>query len=238
MQKQLARDREFTAIAILVIVGIVLSGLLGFYISTLGGGHGKTTTTVTATGNTSSSSTTSPATSGSTTNTTKSNTSSTIANLVVVPDFGGSGVDAFVLASNLASGTVPSPATNTAAPGPNDNNITIAAGTTVTFVLTSIDTAVNQNFSGTVPTPFTVYNDTSNGVIASNYTKGQSLFMQMGHTFTINSMGVSVPIPPDTIVKFNLTFSKAGTYEYVCLTPCGAGMGVNGYMQGYVIVTS
>jgi heme/copper-type cytochrome/quinol oxidase subunit 2 len=233
----LARDREFTGIAILVIVGIVFSGLLGFYISTLGGGHGNTTT-VTVTGNTSSSSTTSPSTTGSTTSTAESNSSNTIANLVIVPDFGGSGVDAFVLASNLASGTVPTPATNTTGPGPNDNNITIAAGTTVTFVLTSIDTAVNENYSQPVQTPFTVYNDTANGVIASNYTKGQSLFMQMGHTFTINSMGVNVPIPPDTIVKFNLTFSKPGTYEYVCLTPCGPGMGINGYMQGYVIVTS
>ena len=231
----MARDREFTAIAVLVIVGIVFSGLLGFYISTLGGGRGNATTTVTVTG---SSSSTSIPTTSSTTNTSKTNSSSTIANHVVVPDFGGSGVDAFVLASNLAGGSVPSPATNTTAPGPNDNNITIAAGTTVTFVLTSIDTAINENFSGTVPTPFTVYNDTANGVIASNYTKGQSLFMQMGHTFTINSMGVNVPIPPDTIVKFNLTFSNPGTYEYVCLTPCGPGMGVNGYMQGYVIVTS
>ena len=229
----MARDREFTAIAILVIVGIVFSGLLGFYISTLGGGHFNVTQTVTVTG---SSSTT--ATGPVTTSTAHASKTGTIANLVIVPDFGGSGVDAFVLASNLANGTVPTPATNTTGPGPNDNNITVAAGTTVTFVLTSIDTAVNQNFSGTVPTPFTVYNDTENGVIASNYTKGESLFLQMGHTFTINSMGVNVPIPPDTIVKFNLTFSKAGTYEYVCLTPCGPGMGVNGYMQGYVIVTS
>ncbi len=228
----LARDREFFVIALLVVAAIALSGFLGFYISTLAAGSGSSPN---ISNNTSTSNTTHPSPSTSSSN--AENASSTVVNMDIIPDFGGSGVDAFVLAANLANGTVPAPATNTTGPGPDDNNITVSAGTTVTFVLTSIDTAVNQNFSGPVPTPFTVYNDTANGVIASQYKQGLSLFMQMGHTFTINSLVVNVPIPPDTVIQFTLTFSKAGTYEYVCLTPCGPGMGVNGYMQGYVIVS-
>jgi len=207
----LPRDREFTGIALLVVAAIVISGLLGFYLEAL---------TIT------------PASTTTVTSTTQSN----VVNLEIVPDFGGSGYDAFVLSTNLQNGAVPTPGSNTTAPGTNDNNITVSSGTTLTFVLTSIDTAVNQNFSGQIPTPFTVYNDTANGVISSQYKAGQSVTMQMGHTFTISKLGVNVPIPPDTIVSFGLTFSSPGVYMYTCLTPCGPGMGIAGYMEGYIIV--
>ena len=43
---------------------------------------------------------------------------------------------------------------------------------------------------------------------------------------------------PDTVVTFTYTFNSPGVYEYVCLAPCGPGMGLVGYMDGYVIVTS
>ena len=207
----LPRDREFAGIALLVVAAIVISGLLGFYLEAL---------TIT------------PASTTTVTSTTQSN----VVNLEIVPDFGGSGYDAFVLSTNLQNGAVPTPGSNTTAPGTNDNNITVSSGTTLTFVLTSIDTAVNQNFSGQIPTPFTVYNDTANGVISSQYKAGQSVTMQMGHTFTISKLGVNVPIPPDTIVSFGLTFSSPGVYMYTCLTPCGPGMGIAGYMEGYIIV--
>jgi len=207
----LPRDKEFAGIAILIAAAIVVSGLLGFYVESLTITPGSTTTVT-------------------------SSTQSNVVNLDVVPDYGGSGYDAFVLAANL-NGAVPTPGSNTTAPGTNDNNITVSSGTLVTFVLTSIDTAVLQNFSGLVATPFTVYNDTASGVISSQYKVGQSVTtMQMGHTFTISKLGVNVPIPPDTIVSFGLTFSTPGVYMYNCLTPCGPGMGIAGYMNGYIIV--
>ncbi|MDG6904336.1 MAG: hypothetical protein JRN20_00965 [Nitrososphaerota archaeon] len=203
----MARDRQTIILALIVIAAVVVSGLLGYYISASNStSHGN------------------------------SNTQSNVVNLEIIPDYGGSGYDAFVLASNFENGNVPAPATNTTAPGVNNNNITASVGSTVTFVLTNIDTAVNENFSGTLPTPFTVYNDTDSGVIASQYSAGQSTALAMSHTFTITQLGVNVPIPADTVVSFKLTFSKAGTYLYECETPCGPGMGLVGYMSGYVIV--
>ena len=105
-------------------------------------------------------------------------------------------------------------------------------------MLTTIDTAVLQNFSDVVSTPFTVYNDTASGVVASRYSQGQAISnMPIGHTFTITQLGLNIPIPPTTVVNFSVTFSKAGVYMFMCDTPCGPGMGLKGYMQGYVIVT-
>ena len=191
-----------------MIAAVVVSGLLGYYFA---------------------SSTITP-------NSPVSSNQGNVVNLEIVPDYGGPTYDAYVLSSNLENGNVPAPATNTTAPGINNNNITVSAGTTLTFVLTTIDTAVNQNFSGALPTPFTVYNDTANGVISSQYNAGQTVTMAMGHTFTISQLGVNIPIPPDTIMSFNLTFSKPGVYLYDCTTPCGSGMGLTGYMNGYIIV--
>ena len=194
---------------LLIVAAVALSGLLGFYASTIASSL-KTSNQPTA----------------------------TLVNMDVIPDYGGAGYDAFVFASYANSGIVPAPATNTTAPGTNDNNVTVKAGTTVDFVLTTIDTAVLQNFSDVVSTPFTVYNDTASGVVASRYGEGQAISnMPIGHTFTITQLGLNIPIPPTTVVSFSVTFSKPGTYMFMCDTPCGPGMGLNGYMQGYVIVT-
>lgn len=162
--------------------------------------------------------------------------SKNVVNLIVVPDYGGAGYDAFVLASNINS-TAPQPATNSTRPGPNDNNITVSAGVPIKFVITSIDTAVNQNFTATVSTPFQVYNDTNSGQVAEQYSAGQTISkLAIGHTFTISQLSVNIPIPPDTMVVFTYTFSKPGVYLYECETPCGPGMGLTGYMQGYITV--
>jgi len=166
-------------------------------------------------------------------------TQTTAVNLVVVPNYGGPTYDAFVLSSNLGNVYVPAPATNTTGPGPNNNNITVIAGMPIKFVLTSIDSAINQNFSGQVMTPFTLYSDTPSGQVATMYNVGQSIYnMPVGHTFSIAQLGVDIPIPPTTVVSFTLTFTKPGLYLYVCDTPCGLGMGLLGYMEGYVIVNS
>ncbi len=203
------RTRENTVIVVLMVAAVALSGLLGFYASTIANSL-----------------------------TASSQPSATLVNMDVIPDYGGAGYDAFVLAANANTGIVPAPATNTTAPGTNDNNVTVKAGTTVDFVLTTIDTAVLQNFSDTVSTPFTVYNDTASGVVASRYSEGQAISnMPIGHTFTITQLGLNIPIPATTVVSFSVTFSKPGTYMFMCDTPCGPGMGLNGYMQGYVVVT-
>jgi heme/copper-type cytochrome/quinol oxidase subunit 2 len=157
-------------------------------------------------------------------------------NLLVVPDYGGAGYDAFVLASNINS-TAPQPGTNSTKPGPNDNNITVSAGVPVKFVISSVDSAILQNFTGSVSTPFAVYNDTESGQVAVQYTSGQQVSeLAIGHTFTMNQLGINIPIPPLTMVVFTYTFAKPGVYLYECETPCGPGMGLSGYMQGYIVV--
>lgn len=205
-----SKTRQNWVLSVLVVAAIVVSGLLGFYVSTIG----------------------KPA-------TTSSQSSTEIVNVDIVPDYGGATYDAFVLPSNIENAVVPTPATNTTGPGPNDNNITVTAGTTIKFVVTSWDNAINQNYSATASTPFTAYNDTASGQVASSYSQGQSISaMQIGHTFSIPDLNVNIPIPPTTAVVFSLTFSKPGIYEYTCDSPCGPGMGLNGYMQGYIIVNS
>jgi uncharacterized cupredoxin-like copper-binding protein len=161
-----------------------------------------------------------------------------VVRLDVIPDWGGAGYDAFVIPS-YANGTTPRPATNTTRPGPNNNNITVPAGVSVTFVITNIDTAVNQNFTGTASTDFTIYNDTASGQVALHYSKGESVSrLPVAHDFAIPTLNIDIPIPPDTLVTFTYTFTNPGVYLYLCTVPCGPGMGLVGYMNGYVIVTS
>lgn len=160
-----------------------------------------------------------------------------VVNLDVIPDWGGAGYDAFVIPTYL-NGTALELATNATGPGSNDNNVTIPAGVSVTFVITNMDTAVLMNFTGPVSTDFTVYNNTENGQVATHYSAGQSVSsLPISHTFTIQSLNVNIPIPPDTIITFTYTFASPGVYEYFCETPCGPGMGLAGYMSGYLIVT-
>jgi len=158
-----------------------------------------------------------------------------VVNIDVVPDWGGSGYDAFIIPSN-ANGTIPKPATNSSAPGPNDNNITMPVNASVTFVITNLDTAVNLNFTGNVTLPFTIYNETASGQIPVRYSSGEAVGLPVSHTFVVAATDLNIPIPPDTIVTFNVIFTKPGAYLYFCSAPCGPGMARVGYMEGYINV--
>lgn len=161
--------------------------------------------------------------------------SNNVVYLYVVPDFGGSTYDAFVLPASF-SGNTPN-ASSTAGAAPN-NNITVQHGVPIKFVISNIDTAVLQNFTSQVSVPFTVYNDTNSGQVALQYTQGQTISnMAISHTFSIPDLQMNIPIPPDTMVVFTYTFSTPGVYAYLCTTPCGSGMGLAGYMLGYLTVT-
>ncbi len=208
-----------------------------------------TTTTTTTTTTATSTSTETTTTSVPVTQTVTSQTTSTrlvtqtvtaapvpnVVNLDVVPDWGGAGFDAFVVPA-LVGAAPPNATASSAGPVANDN-ITVSAGVAVTFVITNTDTAVLENFSGAATTPISIYNDTNAGQVALQYTAGQSILsLPISHTFTISQLGINIPIPPDTIVRFTYTFTNPGVYEYLCMTPCGPGMVVPGYMIGYVIV--
>src|SRR5208282_786035 len=160
-----------------------------------------------------------------------------VVSIEVVPDFGGATYDAFVISSNV-TGNLPKPASSSNGPGVISNTITVPLDVPVKFVITSIDSAINMNYSGRVTVPFTIYNDTNSGMVAVNYPQGQSISkLLVGHTFAIDSLNLSIPIPPLTIVEFNYTFTQVGSFFYHCTIPCGLGMGLMGYMQGFVNVS-
>jgi len=156
----------------------------------------------------------------------------TVVSIEIVPDFGGSTYDAFLVSQNV-TGAIP----NASSDGYVDNSVVVPVGMPVKFVITSIDSAINMNFSGQVTVPFTVYNDTPSGIVALNYVSSQNItHFPVGHTFTVDSLGINVPIPPLAIVTFNYTFTQQGSFLYHCTIPCGDGMNRMGYMQGYIIV--
>jgi len=157
-------------------------------------------------------------------------------NLIVVPDWGGATYDAFIVPAN-ANGTIPRPATNSSGPGPNDNNVTVPVNEPVTFVITNLDTALNLNYTANATLPFTIYNDTASGQVPVQYSAGQSVKLAVSHTFVVTGSNVNVPLPPDTIVSFTVTFTNRGEYLYYCTAPCGPGMNRVGYMEGYINVT-
>jgi len=161
--------------------------------------------------------------------------SNNVVYLEVVPDFGGSTYDAFVLPTSLSGNTPNASSTSGAAP---NNNVTVPRGVQIKFVISNLDTAVLQNFTSQVSVPFTLYNNTDSGQVALQYTQGETISnMAISHTFTIPDLQVNIPIPADTMVVFTYTFSTPGVYAYVCTTPCGPGMGLAGYMLGYITVS-
>jgi len=160
--------------------------------------------------------------------------SNNVVQLYVIPDFGGGGYDAFILANSLG-GKVP----NASSTGTElNNNITVTHGVPIKFVISNLDDAILQNFTGQATVPFTFYNNTDSGQVAVQYSQGETVSeVAISHTFTLPDLQVNIPIPPSTMVVVTYTFSSPGVYLYLCTTPCGPGMGLNGYMQGYIIVT-
>jgi hypothetical protein len=66
----------------------------------------------------------------------------------------------------------------------------------------------------------------------------------LAHTFTIQQLGINIPVVGgDTEIAY-LYFNQAGTYQWLCLTPCGLGpngsegaMSTAGWMEGTVTVS-
>jgi len=161
--------------------------------------------------------------------------SNNVVYLEIIPDFGGSTYDAFVLPASFSGNTPNASSTTAAAP---NNNITVPHGVPIKFVISNLDSAVLMSFTGKVTVPFTLYNDTNTGEVALQYTQGQTIsHLAISHTFTLPDLQVNIPIPADTMVVFTYTFTTPGVYPYLCVTPCGPGMGIAGYMLGYITVT-
>ncbi len=138
--------------------------------------------------------------------------------LTVIPDFSGNTYDAFVFSDSLR------PA----------KQIHVSAGE-VTFTISNIDTALNMNYSKPATIGFTFMNDTNNGMVPIHYNSGDVVKLVIGHTFTIQGIG-EVPIVPGTTTSFMVNL-KPGTYQFLCIVPCGPGMSIPGEMLGQIVVS-
>lgn len=66
----------------------------------------------------------------------------------------------------------------------------------------------------------------------------------LAHTFTIQQLGINIPVVGgDTTIAY-LTLNQTGTFQWICLTPCGFGadgmegaMSAPGWMEGQVTVS-
>ena len=65
----------------------------------------------------------------------------------------------------------------------------------------------------------------------------------LAHTFTIPQLNINIPVVGGSTVIAYLYFDKAGTYTWICLTPCGFGakgdqgaMSTSGWMAGQITV--
>jgi hypothetical protein len=60
----------------------------------------------------------------------------------------------------------------------------------------------------------------------------------LAHTFSVQSLGLNVPIPTSSTVVAYFTINQAGTYVWQCMTLCGdAAMASPGWMTGQLVAS-
>ncbi len=117
-------------------------------------------------------------------------------------------------------------------------NFSVPVGLVV-FTITDHDSPMNWSgcpcsVRGTVTGTETVNGSTVGMVPSSN----------VAHTFNIPDLGVQVLSPGGSVVQFEVDFTHAASYAWMCMAPCGAGanpyttppMGTPGYMTGTLTV--
>ena len=124
-------------------------------------------------------------------------------------------------------------------------NIHVRAGATVVLTIKEYDDMVTP-VAGLSPFLRVMGGtETVNGKPVSSVGNGQ-----LAHTFTIPSLGINAPLPVasmngPTTVRFTFRAPAVpGTYQWLCVTPCGTGpygisgaMNSNGWMRGHLIVS-
>jgi hypothetical protein len=132
-------------------------------------------------------------------------------------------------------------------------NIALPANTLIQLTIISYDTPTagstdaQGKVSGTVGGTVYLVNGTS--AMGTDVTQrwGQNVTSVPGamlaHTFTIQALGINIPVVGgDTEIAY-LYLTQTGTFQWVCLTPCGFGptgmqgaMSTAGWMEGQVTV--
>lgn len=141
--------------------------------------------------------------------------------------------------------------------GPNglesSTNVTLPVNTLIQLTIVSYDTPTPGSddsqgmVTGTVGGNVFLINGTTASMGAMPQRWGQNVTSVPGaslaHTFTIQGLGVNVPVVGgDTEIAY-LYFTKAGIFTWLCLTPCGFGplgaggaMSAAGWMTGQITI--
>jgi hypothetical protein len=144
-------------------------------------------------------------------------TLSTSVDYTILPDYHGNMRDAFVTPNS-----------------PTNNTVYVPVNTVINFTVDNLDTARNMNYTGYPGIPFTLYSDNGSYTVPVTYSANQNVSLVVSHTF--KTQFFNIPIAPDSITAFTFTFTKTGTYTFVCTVPCGPGMTLPSYMNGQIVV--
>lgn len=132
-------------------------------------------------------------------------------------------------------------------------SITLPANRLIQLTIVSYDGATPNSTNQMGVVTGTVGNDIylMNGTIAmmGNMTWGMNVSSipaaGLAHTFTVPQLGINIPVVGMSTVVAYIKFDKAGTYAWVCETPCGfpgptaassGAMATSGWMQGQIVV--
>ena len=129
-------------------------------------------------------------------------------------------------------------------PAVSPSEIRVSAGATVVLTIREYDDMVT-------PLPsLSPFNSVMGGTETVNGKPVTAVSDRMiAHTITIPSLGINIPLPmaPEdgfTTVRFTFRAPAAGTYLWLCVTPCGIGpygidgaMHDNGWMRGHLVVS-
>jgi hypothetical protein len=130
--------------------------------------------------------------------------------------------------------------------GPNGTepatNILLPAHTLIQLTIVSYDTPTMDStdsegkVTGTVGGTVYLVNGTSAMGMDVSQRWGQNVTSVPGamlaHTFSIPQLGINIPVVGGDLEIAYLYLDQTGTFQWVCLTPCGFGdMGANGAMS-------
>lgn len=225
-------ERDISITIGLIVAGLVLAVLFGYYFGTITTASKVSTTTVTST-------------------TTQSNNSSSPFDLTLV-----------ITTNNLFNSTIgDQPAYYVLGPSGLESaaSISLPAHRLIKLVIMCYDdgaanltNAQYVNVSGTQGNMETVVNNdiinSSQGASGILVSAGQNFSTvpsdNISHTFTIPQLGINIPVMPSSTVSAYITLNETGTFSWSCMTQCGYGltgeegaMSTPGWMNGGITVS-
>lgn len=139
----------------------------------------------------------------------------------------------------------------------SSSTITVPSHRLIEVIITSYDTptpnstASEAQVTGTVGGNMYLINGTTASMTNASMAMSQwganvtsVPVATLAHTFTIQSLGINIPVVGGSTEIAYLYFDHPGTYTWLCLTPCGYGKGnlgaamsTSGWMTGTLVVS-